>query len=180
MQNNYFDKDHPLRPYMHSLSFRPGSVRPSNALRVDLPFAFIDPETGEELGDGIIPKKENVPAEYEGFWPCEKDGGWVLIEDHRGKEGYLDGKPHTITEQGPLPDTWSDAPPEPTQEEIDAAARAYVYGQLAALDAEYLTPRTLAGLPFGDEYALESRRLHEEKAKPWRDRLAAIPEAETV
>jgi hypothetical protein len=72
------------------------------------------------------------------------------------------------------------APPEPTPEEQDAEARAYVLGQLGALDAEYLTPRTLAGIAAGEEYALESYRLHEEKAEIWRCRLEAIPEAKAA
>ena len=72
-------------------------------MRVDLPFAF----------KNDIPKKENVPSEYKGLWPCEKDGAWVLVDDHRGEQGYVNGEPVTIKEFGPLPDGWSDTPPEP-------------------------------------------------------------------
>jgi hypothetical protein len=100
--NHYFDASSPLRPYTHSLLATPGTVRPSNALRVDLPFTF--------AGDGH-PAKENVPAEFKGFWPCEKDGAWVLVEDHRSEQGYINGEPHTIKDVGPRPDGWSDTPP---------------------------------------------------------------------
>ena len=111
MQNHYFDKNAPLRPYTVSRPFTPGSIAPDNALRVDLPFVFVCPKTGEALGDDIIPTKENVPSEYKGFWPCEKYGAWVLEEDHRGEQGYINGEPVTINEVGQLPDNWSVTPP---------------------------------------------------------------------
>ena len=102
MQNHYFDATASFHPYVGSLDAREGSIAPDNALRVDLPFAF--------TGDGT-PKKENVPSEYKGFWPCEEDGIWILAEDHRGEQGYVDGKSVTIKDVGPLPDGWSDTPP---------------------------------------------------------------------
>ena len=108
MQNHYFDKNNPFRPYTNTLDATAGTVPPDNALRVALPFAFKDG----------IPQKENVPDEYKGLWPCEKDGTWVLIPDFRGKQGYLDGQPHEIDDFGPLPDGWSADPPPPTPEEI--------------------------------------------------------------
>lgn len=46
--------------------------------------------------------------------------------------------------------------------------------QLASLDAQYLTPRVLAAMTTGDEYALEQWRIHEEKAAPLRTRLAEL------
>lgn len=46
--------------------------------------------------------------------------------------------------------------------------------ELARLDAEYLTPRTLAGLSTGDEEALARWNEHEEKAVPLRARLAEL------
>jgi len=102
LQNHYFDPTSSFHPYVGSLDAREGSIAPDNALRVDLPFAF--------TGDGT-PKKENVPSEYKGFWPCEEDGIWILAEDHRGEQGYVDGKSVTIKDVGPLPDGWSDTPP---------------------------------------------------------------------
>lgn len=45
---------------------------------------------------------------------------------------------------------------------------------LANLDAQYLTPRVLAAMTTGDEYALEQWRIHEEKAVPLRTRLAEL------
>lgn len=46
--------------------------------------------------------------------------------------------------------------------------------QLAALDAQYLTPRVLAGLATGDEYAAAQWSAHEAEAIPLRERLAEL------
>lgn len=106
---------------------------------------------------------------------------YEAAEDYRGQLVFREDRSSYYPEEyGPLPkgDTL-DAPP-PTPEQIDAEARAYVIGQLAALDHEYLTPRTLAGLATGDEYAQEQYRLHDEQAEVWRERLSAIPVTETA
>lgn len=107
MQNYYFHEKHPLRPYTHNLPATPGTIAPSNALRKAPPFSFVF------AGDGSH-KLENVPEAYKGEWYGEKDGAWVPIEAHQGKQGYVDGKPHTIDDFGPLPEGWSaDPPPQP-------------------------------------------------------------------
>lgn len=46
--------------------------------------------------------------------------------------------------------------------------------KLQALDAEYLTPRVLAGIATSDAYALEQWASHEALARPWREKLAAL------
>lgn len=120
-----------------------------------------------------------APEIIEGYIPRWTGEAWEQVENHKGKEGYIGTRPHTIKEYGPLPEDFTDSP-NPNAEEIAVEAKAYVLGNLAALDSEYLTPRTLAGLVTGDEYALEAYRIHEEKAEPWRDRLAAIPTSEEV
>lgn len=61
--NYYFNHDHPLRPFTGSDYANKDSFSPVNALR-------IEPET------------------QPGFWPCEQDGAWVLIPDHRGTKVY--------------------------------------------------------------------------------------------
>lgn len=43
--------------------------------------------------------------------------------------------------------------------------------RLNQLDAEYLTPRVLAGLATGDEYARQRWQEHEAQAAPLRERL---------
>lgn len=50
--------------------------------------------------------------------------------------------------------------------------------ELDRLDSEYLTPRVLAGLATGDEFAMSQWIEHEQKAKPLRERLAEL-EAES-
>ena len=46
--------------------------------------------------------------------------------------------------------------------------------QLVVLDAQYLTPRVLAGLATGDEYAATQWAAHEAEAAPLRERLAEL------
>ena len=132
-------------------------------------------DKGFTPGNSTYVEPEFIPG-FHPRWPVNDPDAtaWIQVEDHRGKEGYIGSTPHTIKELGPLPAGWS-VFPEYSESEDDAAARVYVLGQLAALDAKYLTPRTIAGLATGDPYALEQYRLHEEEAEPWRARLAAIP-----
>ena len=99
MHNYYFDPQNALHPYTHSALASDGSVSPVNALR----------------------KK---PVFKAGYWPCEKNGEWVDIEDHREKKGWINGEPATITELGPLPDGWSETPPPPTTDELFARLRS--------------------------------------------------------
>ena len=82
--------------------------------------------------------------------------------------------PWYTEELGPLPAEALLAKPEKSAEELEQEAQAKIKGRLAALDAKYLTPRTLAGLAVGDEYALEQWRAHEAEAEPFRIQLAAL------
>ncbi|MEM8117664.1 tail fiber assembly protein [Morganella morganii] len=79
--NYYFNQDHPLRPFTGSDYANKDSFAPVNALRV-------------------------APEETPGFWPCEQDGGWVLIPDHRGTKVYdtATAQESEIKELGELPD----------------------------------------------------------------------------
>lgn len=108
MQNNYFNLDQSLvhrgetvYPYTHSLPAMPDTLPPDDATRT-------------------------APAKKTGFWPCWNGKKWVQVEDHRGKEGYVDGKAHTVAKLGPLPEGWSDTPPEPTLEERKNAFTAAI------------------------------------------------------
>lgn len=128
-----------------------------------------------------------IPAGHVARW---NGGAWETVEDHRRhmdergrKEGgtpyWLPGdtwrsEPRYTEELGPLPAGALLAKPEKSAEELEQEARTKIKGQLAALDAKYLTPRTLAGLAVGDEYALEQWRAHEAEAEPFRMRLAAL------
>lgn len=95
--NYYFDDTHPLSPFTHAAEANPGSVPPKNALR------------------------DTAPEMLSGYWPCAGKDAWIQIEDHRGEKGWVDGKPCTVADIGPLPAGWSDTPPPPTVEEQQAA-----------------------------------------------------------
>jgi hypothetical protein len=116
MQNYYFDHTHPLRPYTFAGDANPGSLPPDNALR-------------------IAP-----PAHGENQWAAESNGTWILIDDYRGREGFLNGKPHTITDFGPLPERWCADPPPPTPEETAEARRAEIMAELDDIDRHTIRP----------------------------------------
>ncbi|EOT0574015.1 tail fiber assembly protein [Morganella morganii] len=79
--NYYFNQDHPLRPFTGSDYANKDSFAPVNALRV---------------------ASEETP----GFWPCERDGAWIMIPDHRGTKVYdiTTAQESEINELGELPD----------------------------------------------------------------------------
>lgn len=79
--NYYFNHEHPLHPFTGSDYANKDSFAPANALRV---------------------KPEAQPE----FWPCEQDGTWVLVPDHRGKKVYntTTAQKSEIIELGELPD----------------------------------------------------------------------------
>ena len=63
MINYYFDNTNEMRPYTHQLDANNETLAPDNALRIE-------------------------PEFKEGFHPCEKNGEWIQIEDHRDKIVY--------------------------------------------------------------------------------------------
>lgn len=78
--NYYFNHDHPLRPFTGSDYANKDSFSPANALRI-------------------------APDETPGFWPCEQDGTWIQITDHRGVKVYdtRTAQESEIKELGELP-----------------------------------------------------------------------------
>lgn len=67
-----------------------------------------------------------APQEQAGHvarWTGKK---WDQVEDHKGRQGYVDGQAFTVQEYGPLPDGWSDTPPSHTLEEAAAAKLAEI------------------------------------------------------
>jgi hypothetical protein len=80
------------------------------------------------------------PEIVEGFVPHWTGTAWEQVENHKGKQGYLDGQPKTIIAYGPLPDGWSDTPPPPPAEEIAATRRAEILARLAEIDAASVRP----------------------------------------
>ena len=57
----------------------------------------------------------------DGYWPRRVKLGWVQVENHKGREGYVHGEACTIKEYGELPEGWSDMPPPLTLEEVRTA-----------------------------------------------------------
>lgn len=78
-----------------------------------------------------------LPDVPEGYWPVFDGESWRLVEEHRGKKGWVDGDGVTIAALGPLPHGWSDTPPEPVQsEEAILAQKAYSLLSDASLKAQ--------------------------------------------
>lgn len=77
---------------------------------------------------GLLPNNatRTAPTVVDGKIPHWTGDGWEQVENHKGKSGYLNGQPRTITDYGPLPTGWSDTPPPPTIEEAQAAKRSEI------------------------------------------------------
>lgn len=67
-----------------------------------------------------------APQDKAGHVARWTDKKWDYVENHKGKEGYVDGQAFTVKDYGPLPEGWSDTPPPPTLEEAAAAKLAEV------------------------------------------------------
>lgn len=83
---------------------------------------------GEVEDHGLLPNNatHTPPQMQNGYIPRFSGGKWELVENHRGKQGYLNGQPHTIKEYGPLPDGWStDPPPLTIFEQVQAVQARY-------------------------------------------------------
>ena len=109
MQNFYFDDTHPLHPYTYSAPANPDSLPPDNALRIE-------------------------PQAKHGFWPCETDGRWQYLPDHRGKTAYRtgDGAAVVVEQIGELPDGLTFTPRENEHQTWDVQAKAWVLTEEAA------------------------------------------------
>lgn len=83
---------------------------------------------------GLLPNNatRTAPDVRKGFVPRWNGSAWEQIEDHKGKEGYVNGEPHTIMTYGPLPEGWSDTPPPPTKDESATQKLAEVMSSYAA------------------------------------------------
>ncbi|MDR2573477.1 MAG: hypothetical protein LBC94_03890 [Desulfovibrio sp.] len=132
---------------------------------------------GEVEDHGLLPANAtHVPPEsLEGFIPHWTGEGWELVEDHKGKQGYLDGQPHTIKDYGPPPEGWSDTPPPPTAAEIAAQRRAEILARLAEIDAASVRP--LRAIAQGDDMQTDHDKLAvlDAEAVALRTELAELP-----
>lgn len=86
---------------------------------------------------GLLPNNAcyTSPELKEGFIPRWNGEVWEQVENHKGKQGYLDGQPYTVKYYGPLPEGFSETPPLPTMEEAKAAKLAEILaGQASAME----------------------------------------------
>lgn len=98
----------------------------------------------ETYGHKVINTVFVEPEEREGFWPRwpvenPQATDWEYVENHKGKEGYVDGKPYKVLDYGPLPKGWSDTPPPPpppTPDELEAQFSTLVTTRLNAFAAQ--------------------------------------------
>lgn len=131
----YFNAEHALRPYTCALQRNPGFL----------------PST-----DSLEEQPEFVP----GFWPCEKNGRWIQIEDHRerntatgfsdevaqaGTEYWLPGDSwrtpsRKMQEIGPLPEGYLLERPEKTESEKKEQQLAEIVNRLMEIDMESSRP----------------------------------------
>lgn len=91
---------------------------------------------------GLLPNNATytAPREREGHIPRWNGEAWVQVENHKGKSGYLDGRPYTVKDYGPLPEGFSLTPPPPTPEEAQAARIAEIDQRIATLEAAAQRP----------------------------------------
>lgn len=130
-----------------------------------------------EIDDyGLLPNNATytAPKEQDGHIPCWVGAKWEQVENHKGKEGYLDGKQHTIKDYGPLPKGWSNTPPPPTKKELTAQRLAVIDTRLASLDV--MSVRPLRAVADGSAAKADTERLAsiEKEAKELRVERKAL------
>ena len=124
---------------------------------------------------GLLPSNATytAPTENAGYVPHWTGSAWELVEDHKGKSGYVNGQPHTINEYGPLPDGWSDTPPPLSGEDLRIERKMTTISRLAQIDSESIRPlrAKLSGTATADDDARilalenEASQLREELAR---------------
>ena len=110
---------------------------------------------------GLLPNNatSSAPTFKKGFVPCWDGGKWVQVEDHKGKEGYVDGNSYTIKDYGPLPKGWSDTPPPPSLAEAKTAKQAEINSGFDAALAASLTMPSINTPPSAVEVAVGAAAL---------------------
>lgn len=126
---------------------------------------------GEGDDYGLLPNNATytVPTIVEGKVPRWTGKRWEQIEDHKGKNGYVNGQPHEIKEYGPLPEGWSDTPPPPTANELSAHLRSARDALLAATDKYLLAdyPISAENMAAVKAYRQALRDLPAQPGAPW-------------
>lgn len=134
---------------------------------------------GLDEDHGLLPNNATYakPVEREGHIPRWNGKAWVQVEDHKGKEGFVDGEPFTIKEYGPLPEDWADTPPEPTPGELAERRKAEIMARLAEIDTASVRP--LRAIAQGEAMQEDSDKLAvlDAEAAALRLELAALAAA---
>jgi hypothetical protein len=151
MYNNYYNDTHPLRPYTHSLPAMPGTLPPVNALR-----------------------GESLPSARQGWHPAFADDAWIEIENHIGEEGWVNGVMCKIDAYGPLPDGWSDTPPEPSAEDLKEQRKAQIMARLSEIDLASVRPLRAIAHGLGTQADHDKLAALDGEAASLRTELAAF------
>ena len=113
-------------------------------------YCTIDPAESAKQGHDVYVLPANgyidAPSISDGCVAKRVNDAWVNVENHVGEKGYINGVPTEIKEYGPLPEGWSNSPPEPTEEQLFVTLRASRDARLAATD-KYM----LADYPISEE-----------------------------
>ena len=108
---------------------------------------------------GFLPHNatHTAPDARAGFIPRWSGSSWELVEDHKGEEGYLDGRAHTIQEYGPYPAGWSKDAPEKTAKERAQEDADRIKARLREIDSESVRP--LRAMASGSQTAADTEKL---------------------
>ena len=87
-------------------------------------------ESPLEPGVSLVPAfctTTALPEVPTGYAACWNGSAWVLVDDHRGEAGYINGAASVVTDLGAYPEGWSTMPPAP-------APNAAIDAQIQALE----------------------------------------------
>ena len=115
-------------------------------------FIGVDADYGGPTPHNSVP---NTPDFMEGFIPRWTGDTWEQVENHKGREGFVNGMRFTVQNYGPLPEGWTEefVDPRPSgeirrvniQTRLEEIARisvsplrAIVRGKGTAADEKYL------------------------------------------
>lgn len=99
---------------------------------------------------------------------------WDIVEDHRGKSGYVNNKFVTITELGPLPETWSDS-----EESIEIPPETVILNHLSEIDSKSIRATrsiliSLLSNESPDQQDIDVLTSYENEAKKQRNELLKL------
>ncbi|NCB23786.1 MAG: phage tail protein [Deltaproteobacteria bacterium] len=132
---------------------------------------------GEVEDHGLLPNNATdiQPVLTDGFIPRWVGAAWVQVANLKGKSGYLNGQPFTITEYGPAPDGWSETAPLPKLSDAQTAKRLQINAGFDAAMTASLTMPSRNNPASAVELALAIEDFKTDDPAGWAD-LRAIHE----